>query len=97
MIGAASDEELARRAAAGERAPFEELVRRHRSRVFALALRICRNADDAEDALQETFIAAYRALPDGELAVLPNTAVGISPAAVQATIQFFQRRVEVAG
>jgi RNA polymerase sigma-70 factor (ECF subfamily) len=31
--------------------------------VHALALRICRNADDAEDALQETFIAAYRALP----------------------------------
>jgi len=26
--------------------------------------------------------------------VLPNTAVGISPAAVQATIQFFQRRLE---
>ena len=38
--------------------------------------------------------SAYRALPDGELAVLPNTAVGISPAAVQATIQFFQRRLE---
>ena len=41
--------------------------------------------------------SAYHTLPDGELAVLPNTAVGISPAAVQATIQFFQRRVEVAG
>ena len=38
-------------------------MRRHRARVYALALRICRNADDAEDALQETFIAAYRALP----------------------------------
>ena len=37
--------------------------------------------------------SVYRALPDGELAVLPNTAVGISPAAVQATIQFFQRRL----
>ena len=33
------------------------------ARVYALALRICRNPDDAEDALQETFIAAYRALP----------------------------------
>ena len=63
MIGAATDEALARRAAAGEREAFEELVRRHRARVYALALRICRNADDAEDALQETFIAAYRALP----------------------------------
>ena len=63
MIGAATDEALARRAAEGQREAFEELVRRHRARVYALALRICRNADDAEDALQETFIAAYRALP----------------------------------
>jgi RNA polymerase sigma-70 factor, ECF subfamily len=63
VIGAATDEALARRAAAGQREAFEELVRRHRARVFALALRICRNPDDAEDALQETFIAAYRALP----------------------------------
>ena len=63
MIGAATDEALARRAAAGQREAFEELVRRHRSRVFTLALRICRNPDDAEDALQETFIAAHRALP----------------------------------
>ena len=63
MIGSATDEVLARRAAAGQREAFEELVQRHRTRVHALALRICRNADDAEDALQETFIAAYRALP----------------------------------
>jgi RNA polymerase sigma-70 factor (ECF subfamily) len=63
VIGAATDEVLARRAAEGQREAFEELVRRHRGRVYALALRICRNADDAEDALQETFIAAYRALP----------------------------------
>jgi RNA polymerase sigma-70 factor, ECF subfamily len=61
--GAATDEALVRRAATGQREAFEELVRRHRGRVYALALRLCRNADDAEDALQETFIAAYRALP----------------------------------
>jgi RNA polymerase sigma-70 factor (ECF subfamily) len=63
VITAATDEALARQAAAGGRDAFEELVRRHRGRVYALALRICRNGDDAEDALQETFIAAYRALP----------------------------------
>jgi RNA polymerase sigma-70 factor (ECF subfamily) len=63
VIGAATDDVLARRAAAGQAEAFEELVRRHRTRVYALALRICRNADDAEDALQETFIAAYRAFP----------------------------------
>jgi RNA polymerase sigma-70 factor (ECF subfamily) len=63
VIGAATDEALVGRAAAGQREAFEELVRRHSPRVYALALRICRNPDDAEDALQETFIAAYRALP----------------------------------
>ena len=63
VIGAATDEALVRRAAEGQREAFDELVRRHRGRVYALALRICRNPDDAEDALQETFIAAYRALP----------------------------------
>ncbi len=63
MIGGASDDALVARAAAGQREAFEERVRRPRGRVHALALRICRNADDAEDVLQETFIAAHRALP----------------------------------
>ena len=36
--------------------------------------------------------AAYRALPAGELAVLPNTGHLITPAAVQAAIEFFERR-----
>jgi len=35
--------------------------------------------------------AACRALPAGELAVLPNTGHLITPAAVQATIEFFER------
>jgi fermentation-respiration switch protein FrsA (DUF1100 family) len=38
---------------------------------------------------------AYRAVPDGELAVLPNTGHLISPAAVQATLEFFERRLDV--
>jgi pimeloyl-ACP methyl ester carboxylesterase len=35
--------------------------------------------------------AACRALPAGELAVLPNTGHLITPAAVQTTIEFFER------
>ena len=35
--------------------------------------------------------AAYRALPAGELAVLPDTGHLITPAAVQTTIEFFER------
>jgi pimeloyl-ACP methyl ester carboxylesterase len=37
---------------------------------------------------------AYRALEDGELAILPNTATGITPTAIETTIDFFGRRLE---
>jgi pimeloyl-ACP methyl ester carboxylesterase len=37
---------------------------------------------------------AYRALRAGELAILPNTAVGITPTAIEATIDFFERHLE---
>ena len=36
----------------------------------------------------------YRALRDGELAILPNTAVGITPTAVETTIEFFERQLK---
>jgi hypothetical protein len=36
-------------------------------------------------------VAACRALPTGELAVLPGTGHLITPAAVRATIEFFER------
>lgn len=40
----------------------------------------------------EEAVTAYRMLPDGELAVLPNTGHLITPAVIRATIEFFQRR-----
>jgi pimeloyl-ACP methyl ester carboxylesterase len=36
---------------------------------------------------------AYRALRDGELAVLPNTAAGNTPVTVMTAIEFFERRL----
>jgi 3-oxoadipate enol-lactonase len=39
----------------------------------------------------EEAAAAYRALPAGELAILPDTGHLITPAAVQTTIEFFER------
>lgn len=63
MAGGRTDEELVRRAQRGDRAAFDELVVRHRDRVYAVALRLTRNPADAEDALQDTFLNAYRALP----------------------------------
>jgi RNA polymerase sigma-70 factor (ECF subfamily) len=62
MPGRPTDERLVRRAAGGDGDAFAELVARHRDRVWAIALRMCRDPEDAEDALQETFVSAWRSL-----------------------------------
>jgi pimeloyl-ACP methyl ester carboxylesterase len=41
----------------------------------------------------EQAVSAYRQLPDGELAVLPGHGHDISPTAVRATVEFFERRL----
>lgn len=56
------DTDLARRAREGEARAFEELVRRHASLAIAAALRVTRDFALAEDAAQEAFWKAYRAL-----------------------------------
>ena len=60
--GEAADAELIRRAKRGDRRAFGQIVRRHQRRVFALGLRWLRNADDADDVVQETFVRAWQAL-----------------------------------
>jgi len=57
------DAALVERAQAGESTAFDELVRRYEGKVFQLTRRILNDADEAEDALQETFLSAYRGLP----------------------------------
>jgi len=57
-----SDLSLVRSAQAGESRAFDRLVLKYRARVVELAMRYTRNADDAEDATQETFIRAYGGL-----------------------------------
>lgn len=59
-----TDAELVESFQQGERAAFDELVRRHRNRVFALALRMVKNEEEALEVLQETFLSAYRNLPE---------------------------------
>lgn len=55
--------ELVALAAAGDHGAFAELVRRHHREVYALAFRLCSDADLAADVTQETFIRAWRSLP----------------------------------
>lgn len=58
----ATDAALVDAARAGDRRAFDELVRRHRPRVFALALHLTRSAADADDVAQDTFARAFRRL-----------------------------------
>jgi RNA polymerase sigma-70 factor, ECF subfamily len=59
---AAEDRELVRRAQAQDKEAFEELVRRHQHRVFAVAGGILRRREDAEDIAQQVFVKAYFSL-----------------------------------
>ena len=45
---------------AGDAQAYEILVRRHAGRMLAVAKRLLRNSEDAQDAVQEAFISAYR-------------------------------------
>ncbi len=54
---------LVRRAVAGERAAFDDLVRTHLPRVYGLLFRMLGNHEDAEDLAQECFVRAWAALP----------------------------------
>jgi RNA polymerase sigma-70 factor, ECF subfamily len=53
---------LVERARAGERAAFEALLAEARPRALAVATKVLRNPDDAEDAVQEGFLKAWRNL-----------------------------------
>src|SRR5579862_3320324 len=46
----------------GDQDAFGELVRHHQRRAYAVARAIVLNHEDAEDAVQEAFLHAYRAL-----------------------------------
>jgi RNA polymerase sigma-70 factor, ECF subfamily len=58
----AQDDLLVARALGGEGKAFEELYERHRNTVFRVAYGMCRNAEDAMDVVQETFLKAHRSL-----------------------------------
>ncbi|HWA06065.1 MAG TPA: sigma-70 family RNA polymerase sigma factor [Ignavibacteria bacterium] len=49
---------------AGKIEEFEEIVNRYKDRAMTLAMRILKNSEDAEDALQEAFIKTFRAIAD---------------------------------
>ena len=59
-----SDLELLRRHAAGDNEAFGELFRRHRDRLWAVALRTAGDPEEAADALQDAMVSAFRRAGD---------------------------------
>lgn len=56
------DAELAARAASGDAAAFEAIMRRHNRLLFRTARSILKSDQEAEDALQDAYLRAWRAL-----------------------------------
>ena len=61
-LGALTDAELAALTLAGRQQAFGEILRRHQPSVYRLARAYVGDADEALDMVQESFLAAYRAL-----------------------------------
>jgi RNA polymerase sigma-70 factor, ECF subfamily len=54
-----SDTELATGAAQGDHAAFDQIMRRYNQRLFRLAVSIMKDAAEAEDVLQESYVRAF--------------------------------------
>jgi RNA polymerase sigma-70 factor (ECF subfamily) len=61
------DEWLAARVQQGDAAAFEALVARYQGPLYHFAYRLLADAEDAEDATQDTLIQVYHALPRARL------------------------------
>ncbi len=65
--GGQEEKELVRRAQAGDVTAYEELLRRHQRRVFAVVGGILRRREDIEDVAQQVFVKAYFSLRSFDL------------------------------
>ena len=58
-----SERELIAAAKQGDQNAFEALIHLYEKKVLALTRRLCANPDDAQEAAQEAFLAAWQGLP----------------------------------
>ena len=56
------EERLVESAIGGDAYAFEQLMGKHEARMYAVALRMCGNREDAQDSLQDAMLRIYKAL-----------------------------------
>jgi RNA polymerase sigma-70 factor (ECF subfamily) len=66
-VGTCDERQLVERSQAGDRLAFEELVRRHADRLYAVVLRFVSDPDEAQEVAQEAFLRAWRSIDRFEL------------------------------
>lgn len=64
MTGTNADQQLVERVQAGDKAAFDVLVRKYQHKLVKMISRYVSDPSEAQDVAQETFIKAYRALPN---------------------------------
>lgn len=57
-----NEERLIQKASKGDASAFNELMAMHERRMYAVALRMCNNHEDAQDCLQEAMLRIFRAI-----------------------------------
>jgi len=57
-----SDEELVLQAQQGNETAFNELYERYHKRLEYIAVKLCKNSEDAKDAVQQTFLQVHTSL-----------------------------------
>ncbi len=83
------DSQLARRAAEGDEHAFRMLVNGHAPRIYHVCLRITGDAHRAEDAMQEAFLSAHKAL--GAFEERSRFSTWLHRIAVNAALQLMRR------
>jgi RNA polymerase sigma-70 factor, ECF subfamily len=85
-----TDRDLMARLGAGDREALSPLMARHYQRLYRIALSYLRDADEALDVVQETFVKAFRSAPSW------NTDSEVTPwltrIAVNQSIDVYRRR-----
>lgn len=75
----------------GNKDAFRRLYEEHRERIFRLAYRYTRSAQDAEDVMQETFIKAFKGISSFDPGADANFPAWISKIGVHCAIEHLRR------